>query len=178
MDHLNDEFSSGSGSGFDMRFALGHGRHDIGRVIRHFVDRRALRLKAIGPRALVFKFAVHGLPTLALFLGVEEGELCSFVHRDIGAAGDLQESQDVLRLFLHPLIAADGGDAEDVELLRLQEYENGLLVAGSGAAGVLIDDDFDFLGRGSENKKRNNNNEECRPTLAKRHDLPRYDFHL
>ena len=60
--------------------------------------------------------------------------------------GDLQHAQDVLGFFLHPLVAADGGDAENIELVRLQEDEEGLLVARAGAAGVLVDDDFDLLG--------------------------------
>ena len=53
----------------------------------------------------------------------------------------------MLGLFLHPLVAADGGDAEDVKFVRLQENQDGLLVAGAGAASVLVDDDFDFLSR-------------------------------
>jgi len=59
----------------------------------------------------------------------------------------------VLRLFFYPLIAADGSDAEDIELFRLEEDEQRLLVAGAGAAGVLIDDDFDFLGGSGEGQK-------------------------
>ena len=59
----------------------------------------------------------------------------------------------MLGFFFHPLVAADGGDAEDIELVRLQEDEDGLLVAGAGAAGVLVDDDFDFLGGGRSNQE-------------------------
>ena len=60
----------------------------------------------------------------------------------------------MLRFFLHPLIAADGGDAKNVKLLRLQENKQRLLVAGAGAARVLIDDDFDFLGGGPTIKRK------------------------
>jgi hypothetical protein len=63
----------------------------------------------------------------------------------------------VLRLFSDPLIAADGGDAEDVELLGLQKDQDGLLIAGARATGILVDDDFDSLGISGDCKKN-----ECR----------------
>ena len=59
---------------------------------------------------------------------------------------NLQHAQHVLGFFFHPLVAADRGDTENVKLVRLEKNQNGLLVAGSGTAGVLVDDDFDFLG--------------------------------
>jgi hypothetical protein len=54
----------------------------------------------------------------------------------------------MLRLFLHPLISADSGDAENVELIGLEEHEDGLLVAGARTARILVDNDFDLLGKG------------------------------
>jgi hypothetical protein len=63
----------------------------------------------------------------------------------------------VLGFFLDPLIAADGGDAKDIEFLGLQEDQDGLLIAGAGAAGILIDDDFDFVLRGGNRGAREKN---------------------
>jgi len=59
----------------------------------------------------------------------------------------------VLRFFFHPLISADGRDAENVEFLGLQEYEDGLLIACVRPASILINDDFDFLGGGGGEKR-------------------------
>ena len=77
-------------------------------------------------------------------------------------------AQDVLGFLFHPLVAADGGDAEHVELLRLQEDEYRLLVAGSRAASILVDDHFDaFLrrcGEPSENAKEYQREPKKRPT--------------
>src|SRR3984893_5192639 len=112
------------------------------------VDCGPIRLKPVSPASLVFQLAVKSLPALGLFLGIKQKELGSLDHEDICSPSDFQQAQDVLRLFLHPLVAADGGDAEHVKLLRLEEDENGLLVAGTGPAGVLVDDDFDLLGGG------------------------------
>jgi hypothetical protein len=50
------------------------------------------------------------------------------------------------------LIAADGGDAENLKPVRLQEDQKRLLVACAGAAGILVDDDFDLLGGGGCNQ--------------------------
>ena len=114
-----------------------------------------LASKWSGPASLVFELAVERFPALGFFLGIEQGKLGALDDRDVGAAGNFYQTQDVLGLFLHPLVAADGGDAEDVELFRLQEDQDGLLVAGAGAAGVLVDDDFDFLGRGRGSEQSN-----------------------
>ncbi len=105
-----------------------------------------LRFEPVGPASLVFQLAVERFPALGFFLGIEQGEFGALDHRNIGAPGNFRHAQDVLGFFFHPLVAADGGDAEDFKLVRLQENQNGLLVAGAGAAGVLVDDDFDFLG--------------------------------
>ena len=102
-------------------------------------------LEVFGPASLVFELAVQSFPALGLFFGVEQRKVGALDNGDVGASGNLEQAQHMLRLFLHPLIAADGGDAEDIKFLRLQEDEQGLLIAGAGAAGVLIDDDFDFL---------------------------------
>ena len=61
-------------------------------------------------------------------------------------AGDLRHAKNVLSLFFDPLIAADCGNTENFELVRLQENQNCLLVARAGTAGILVNDNFDFLG--------------------------------
>jgi hypothetical protein len=48
------------------------------------------------------------------------------------------------------LVAGDYGDAEDFDLGGLEEDEEGLHVAASGAGAVLIDDDFAAGFRGGE----------------------------
>src|SRR5258708_37947488 len=99
----------------------------------------------LGPASLVFQLAVNSLPALGFFLGVEQRELSALNYWNVGTLRNLGHTQDVLGLFFYPLVPADRGDAEHVEFVRLQENQQGLLVAGSGAARVLIDDDFDFL---------------------------------
>ena len=144
--HLDDEFRRGAGGGLNVRRAFFHRRNDIGGVVRLVIDGGAVGFEMLSPAALVFQLAVHGFPALGLFLGVEERELGALDHGNIGAARDLEHAQDVLGLFLYPLVATDGGDAKNVKFVGLQENQKGLLVAGARAAGVLVDDDFDFLG--------------------------------
>jgi hypothetical protein len=107
----------------------------------------------VGPASLVFEFAVQSLPSLGLFLGIQQWINGALIHRYVGAVGNLEQAQHVLGFFFHPLVATDGGYAKDIELLRLKEDEDGLLVAGSGTAGVLVDDDSDFLGGGRSNQE-------------------------
>ena len=132
---------------FQVRLALGHRRHDVRLVIGLAKFGGAVGFE-VGPAPLVFELSVQSLPAFGLFLGVEQRIDGPLVDGNVGAIRDFEQAQHMLRLFLHPLISADGGDAEDVKLLGLQEHENRLLVAGSGTPSVLVDDDFDFLGGG------------------------------
>jgi hypothetical protein len=102
-------------------------------------------MKLICPAALIFKFAVQSFPSLGLFLGIEQGEFRSLDDGDISPVCNFQQAQDVLSLFLHPLVAADSGNAEDIKLFGLQKNQNGLLVAGPRPPGVLINNDLDLL---------------------------------
>jgi len=45
-------------------------------------------------------------------------------------------------LFVPPLVAGDYGDSEDLDLWRLEHYEQGLQVTAAGAGAILIDDDL------------------------------------
>ena len=62
-----------------------------------------------------------GGTALGLFFGIEQREFGSLINRNIGAIGDFEQAQYVLRFFAYPLISADGRDAEDVELFGLEE---------------------------------------------------------
>ena len=131
-----------------MRRALLHGRDNIGRVIRLVINRGAIGCEVLRPTPFVFELAVKRFPALTLFLGVEQRKFGALIHRDIRAPGNLQQAQHVLSLFLYPLIAANGGDAKHVKSVRLQENQDGLLVARARPASILINDDFEFLGGG------------------------------
>jgi hypothetical protein len=123
MHHPHDELGGCPWLCLNSRFAFIHVRHDIRRVIGLFEYRGTLCVKAFGPAALVFQLSVQLLPALALFLGVDERKLCPRDHRNIRPSGDFQQAKSMLRLFLHPLIAAHGRNPKDVELVRLQKNQ-------------------------------------------------------
>src|SRR5207245_676509 len=102
----------------------------IGSLMRLVIKRGAIGYEVIRPTPFVFELSVKGFPAFSLFLGIEQRKLGALIHPDIRAPGNLQQAQHVLSLFLNPLIAANGGDAKHVKSVRLQENENGLLVAG------------------------------------------------
>ncbi len=170
MHHLHDELRGRSGSGLGARLTFGHGRDYIGRVVRLVVDGGAVGAKALRPGALVLKLAVDRFPALGFFLGIEQRELRALNHGNVGALGDFQHAQRVLGLFFHPLIAADGGDAQDVKFLGLEKDKKGLLIAGTGPARVLVDDDLDFLGGGRHRQQKGERNREFE--AAMNHEAP------
>jgi hypothetical protein len=57
-------------------------------------------------------------------------------------AGEFEHTERVGDLLVAPLITGDDGDAEHINIRGLQDEQKGLLVGGSRAAGVLIEDDF------------------------------------
>src|SRR6266436_8488948 len=107
----------------------------------------AVSFEALRPASLVCQLAVQTFPALGFFLGIEQGKFSTLDYGNVRALRNLHHTKRMLGLFLHPLVAADGGDAENVEFVRLQKNQDGLLVAGAGAASVLVDDDLDSLGR-------------------------------
>src|ERR1700688_49537 len=150
-----------------MGLDLGHGRHDIGLMIRLPEFGRPVGFK-VRPAALVLELSVQSFPALGFFLAVEQRIDGSLIYRNIGAVGDLEKTQHMLRFLLYPLIAADRGDAEDIKFLRLKEDENRLLVAGSRTARVLIDNDLDLLRISREVKQKDttkHDDESARGTL-------------
>src|SRR5579872_4175538 len=91
-------------------------RHYLGTVIGREECRRARRRRRkIVPAPFVAKLAVQGFPSFRFLLGVQQRVLRPFHHRNVGAACNFQQAQGVLGFFLHPLVAADGGDAQHLE---------------------------------------------------------------
>src|SRR4029077_5126328 len=127
--------------------ALLHGWNNVGGVVGLLIDSGAVSFEALRPATLVFQLPVQRFPALGFFLGIEQGKFSTLDYRNVRALRNLRHTKRMLGLFLHPLIAAHGGDAEDVEFVRLQKNQDGLLVAGAGTASVLVDDDLDSLGR-------------------------------
>ena len=144
--HLYDELCRGACGGLDVRFSFRHGWHDVGRVVRlsKTVERLALNLSVQQPLYSNLPYSASQRSVSSLELSNGNSAPCD--DGNVGAIGDLQQAQDMLRLFLDPLIAADSRDPEYVKFLGLQEHQDGLLIAGARPAGVLVDDDFDLLG--------------------------------
>src|SRR5262249_60421709 len=103
--------------GLAMRLAFDHRRNDIGLMVPGPERwRRAFgALGEIAPAAFVAQDSVELLPALGFFLRIEQRKLGTCNYRDVGAAGDLEQPQRALRLFFHPLVARNGGEAQDVE---------------------------------------------------------------
>src|SRR5207244_12836765 len=124
----------------------------------------AVRVKPLGPAALVFQFSGERFRSLGLVFGIQQREFSSLDDGIVRSVGGLEHAQDMLCLFPYPLVAADGGDPEDVKLFRLQEDQDGLLIAGARATGVLVDDYFVFLGRSGGNEENNQQRQKLNPT--------------
>src|SRR6202171_6052478 len=132
---------------FRMRSALDQRSNHIGLVIS-LAKRRRSAFRAFGkiaPAALVAELPVESFPSLGLFLGIQQRELCALRDGNIGAAGDFKQPQRALSFFFYPLIAAYGSDAQHVELVRLEKNQYGLHVGCRWTPRVLIDDDLDSL---------------------------------
>jgi len=95
----------------NVRLAFFHGRHNVRRMVGLVVDSGARRLEVFGPASLVFELAIERFPALGLFFAVKQRKLSALYDRHVGAPSNLQHAERVQRLFFHPLIAADGGDA-------------------------------------------------------------------
>ena len=120
--------------------AFGHGSEVAWRVI---VLRR--------PCAKPLDLAVALLVLQGFFASADEGILCAGDYRDVGAADELESAESVGYLFGEPSIAGHDRDAEDFCFRRLDEEQDGLLVAACRAEGVLVNDDLAFvLGCGGE----------------------------
>jgi hypothetical protein len=72
----------------------------------------------------------------------EEWKGRSTEDRDFGASHDLEQTQRVGDFLIAPLIAADDGDSEEVDLRGLEQHQQRLHVAAAGAGTILIENDF------------------------------------
>jgi hypothetical protein len=131
----------------DTRRPLNQRRNNIGIVIRLPKSRRSARrrIREIVPTTFVAQLSVQGFPPLTFFLGVDQRKFSPFRDRNVSAAGNFQQPQRTLRLFLHPLISADRGNAQHVKLVSLQKNQDRLHVGRSRPSRILVDDNFDFL---------------------------------
>ena len=82
---------------------------------------------------------------LLFALGVQQRHLRTFNHRHIRAAGDFRgpKSEDCRRL--HPLIAANRGNAQQIDLLGAQKHQERKEIRALRSGAVLIGDDFNFF---------------------------------
>src|SRR6266478_901060 len=145
--HADDEAGSSFVESFDVRSPLHQRRNHVGIVIS-LAKRRRRTFRALGknaPTAFIAELPVESLPAFRLFLGIQQRELRALRDGNISAARDFKQSQRALRFFLYPLIAAYGGNAQNVKLIRLEENQDGLHVGCGRTPRVLIDDDLDFL---------------------------------
>ena len=74
------------------------------------------------PRTLVTHHAVEFLPALNLFLVVDQRKNRARIDLDSGVPREFQHAQRVRNFFVAPLIAADDGDAQSLNLRRLQHH--------------------------------------------------------
>jgi len=107
------------------------------------------------PSALVADFPIEFFPPDDFFFGIDEREDSAGVDLDVGMPGKFEHAERVGDFFVAPLIAGDDGDAENVDVGRLQEQKHRLLVGGGGATSILIEDDLAAglrMGEGGKNE--------------------------
>ncbi len=63
--------------------------------------------------------AVELLAELPFFFRVEHGEFGTGVYRNVCASHQFQQAQRVRHLLLHPRVARDQSDAEEVDVVGL-----------------------------------------------------------
>ena len=113
--------------------ALLHGQQYLVRMVRPVIDGGSVYLEALSPASLIFQLPVVNPPQRSVSsLELIKGNSAPCITGSVGALRDLRHTKHMLRLLLYPLVAAHGGDAQDVEFVRLQEDQDGLLVAGAG----------------------------------------------
>jgi hypothetical protein len=93
-------------------------------------------------------FAVEGGRKQSLLFGADQRKDGPGNDRDIGAADEFEHAEGVLGLLIAPGVAGDHGDAEHLDVGRLQEDHHRHLVGAAGAGAVLIDQDETLLRTG------------------------------
>ena len=76
----------------------------------------------------------------------DEGPVGAHVHRDVGAADELEEAERVVRRLVDSLVAADGRHADEVDLRRREREKQRHRVV---VTGVAVEDDRDRRHRAS-----------------------------
>src|SRR6202158_1359428 len=105
-------------------------------------DDEGLVPPAIVPGPGVGHFSVALLPLLRLFVSANQRKRRAGHYGDIGASNDFEQAKRVRHLFVAPLVSTDYRDPKHLDLRRLDNDEESLQVAASGAGAVLVDDDL------------------------------------
>ena len=73
---------------------------------------------------------------------LSKGSLGAHEHRHLGAAHDFQQTQRVRGFLLGPHIASDGANAEQIDIVGLQEHQCRHRIGGKRSAVILVVDEF------------------------------------
>ena len=103
-----------------LRYFLHHRRVAIGRL-HHAADRAT-------PRAQPHHVTHQRLLQSGFLLRAHQRKRCAHGDRNVTVPGQLQHAQRVLRLLIAPGVAGHHGDAEHLDLRRLQQRQHGHLV--------------------------------------------------
>src|SRR6184192_330262 len=147
MHHANNEVGGGFVEWLGVWRTLDQRRDYIRLVIPGPECRRRARrpIGKIAPAALIAELAIESFPAFAFFFGVKQRKLSALDNRNVGAPSNFQQPERALGFLFHPLVAADGSDAQDVESIRLEKDQNRLHVGRSRPTRILIHDHFNLL---------------------------------
>src|ERR1700752_2225037 len=76
---------------------------------------------------------------------MKDWHFISFNHRNVRASGFLSGPKGKYRGGIDPLIAADRGDAEQIDLRRSEQHQQREEVGSLRAGAVLVGNHFDFF---------------------------------
>src|SRR5579864_2187806 len=94
------------------------------------------------PRALIADHTVQFLPASDLFFAVDQGEDGAGINFHVLMPGQFKHAQSVCDFLVAPLVSADDGYSESLDLWGLEHDEKGLLVGSRRSTRVLIEDHF------------------------------------
>src|SRR5207244_3540366 len=139
MHHANNEVGGGFVEWLGVWRTLDQRRDYIRLVIPGPECRRRARrpIGKIAPAALIAELAIESFPAFAFFFGVKQRKLSALDNRNVGAPSNFQQPERALGFLFHPLVAADGSDAQDVESIRLEKDQNRLHVGRSRPTRIL-----------------------------------------
>ncbi len=133
-----------------MRRAFGQRRHEIGIVAARWVGASWpacwSRLEGPSPHApSQFTLPYSWSSEPGLLLRAHQGKDSAGNHRHVGSADELEHAQRVLHFLIAPGVAGHHGDAEDLDIRRLQQDHQRHLVRSAGTGAVLVDQDHALL---------------------------------